>query len=167
MGLLRRDEPGGHRLLMREKLLSVGDDSWVEDESGNKVYKVNGKKLHIQETFILEDASGNEVLHIQARDLRMRGVMKIERDGDTVATVTKKVIGIRDRFSIDLEGAADLDAKGNVVDHEYEVKRDGDVIATITKKWVRVRESYGIEIGAAEDVPLLVAIAMAIESLAR
>ena len=167
MGLLRRDEHGGRRLLMREKLLSVGDDSWVEDESGNRIYKVNGKKLHIQETFILEDASGNEVLHIQARDLRMRGVMKIERGGNTVATVTKKVIGIRDRFSIDLEGAADLDAKGNVTDHEYEVKRDGDVIATISKKWVRVRESYGIEIGQDEDVPLLVAIAVAIESLAR
>ena len=67
MGLLRRDdEPSGTRLLMREKLLSVGDDSWVQDESGNNVYKVNGKKLRIQETFVLEDPSGNEVLHIQA-----------------------------------------------------------------------------------------------------
>ena len=152
---------------MREKLLSVGDDSWVEDESGNKIYKVNGKKLHIQETFVLEDHAGNEVLHLQARDLRLRGVMKIERGGNTVATVTKKVIGIRDRFSIDLEDGADLDAKGNVLDHEYEVKRDGDVVATISKKWVRVRESYGIEIGADEDVPLMVAITVAIQSLAR
>jgi len=106
MGLLRRDEPDGTRLLMREKLLSVGDDSWVQDESGDNIYKVNGKKLRVQETFVLEDPSGNEVLHIQARDLRMRGVMKIERNGNTVATVTKKVIGIRDRFSIDLEHGA-------------------------------------------------------------
>jgi uncharacterized protein YxjI len=167
MGLLRGDEPDGTRLLMREKLLSVGDDSWVQNDSGDNVYKVNGKKLRVQETFVLEDPSGNEVLHIQARDLRMRGVMKIERDGDTVATVTKKVIGIRDRFSIDLEHGADLDAKGNVVDHEYEVKRDGDVVASITKKWVRVRESYGIEIATGEDVALLVAVAVAIQSLAR
>ncbi len=168
MGLLRRDDgPSGTRLLMREKLLSVGDDSWVQDESGNNVYKVNGKKLRIQDTFVLEDPSGNEVLHIQARDLRMRGVMKIERNGDTVATVTKKVVGIRDRFSIDLEHGADLDAKGNVVDHEYEVTRDGDTVATISKKWVRVRESYGIEIGEGQDIPLMVAVAVAIESLTR
>jgi uncharacterized protein YxjI len=167
MGLLRRDEPSGTRLLMREKLLSVGDDSWVQDESGNNIYKVNGKKLRIQDTFVLEDPSGNEVLHIQARDLRMRGVMKIERNGDTVATVTKKVVGIRDRFSIDLEHGDDLDAKGNVVDHEYEVTRDGDTVATISKKWVRVRESYGIEIGEGQDIPLMVAVAVAIESLTR
>jgi len=166
MGLLRHHDEGATRLLMREKLLAVGDDSWVEDESGDRIYKVNGKALRVRETFVLEDPSGEEVLHLQARDLRLRGVMKIERGGETAATVTKKVIGIRDRFAIDVEDGEDLDAKGNVVEHEYEIKRDGDVIATITKKWVRVRETYGIEIAAGEDVPLLVAVAVAIESLA-
>jgi len=31
MGLLRNrtDEPGGARFLMREKLLSIGDDFWI------------------------------------------------------------------------------------------------------------------------------------------
>lgn len=166
MGLLRHDAPNGQRLLMREKILAIGDDSWVEDESGNRVYKVNGKAMRVRETFVLEDPNGNEVLHVQARDLRLRGVMKIERDGDTVATVTKRVIGIRDRFEIDMEEGEDLSAKGNVLEHEFEIKRDGDVIATVTKRWVRVRETYGIEIHPGEDVPLLLAIAVAVESLA-
>lgn len=167
MGLLRRDEPSGTRLLMREKLLSIGDDSWVEDDAGNRVYKVNGKAMRVRETFVLEDPSGGELLHMQARDLRLRGVMKLERGDDTVATVTKRVVGIRDRFAIDVEDGDDLQAKGNVLEHEYEVKRDGDVVATITKRWVRVRETYGIEIAPGEDVPLIVGVAVAIESLAR
>jgi uncharacterized protein YxjI len=167
MGLLHRDDHSGQRLLMREKLLAVGDDSWIEDESGNRVYKVNGKAMRIRETFVLEDAQGTGILNIQARDLRLRGVMQIDRDGESAATVTKLVVGIRDRFSIDVDGGEDLSAKGNIVDHEYEIKRDGDVIATITKRWVRVRETYGIEIAAGEDVPLLLAIAVAIDSLAR
>lgn len=167
MGLLRHDDgPGGTRLVMREKVLAIGDDSWVENDSGDRIYKVNGKAMRVRETFVLEDAGGNELLHIQARDLRLRGVMKIERGGDTVATVTKKVVGIRDRFGIDIEDGEDLDAKGNVVDHEYEIKRDGDVIASINKKWVRARDTYGIEIAAGEDVALLLAVAVAIQSLA-
>jgi len=151
---------------MREKLLSIGDDSWVDDEAGNHVYKANGKAMRLRETFVLEDPAGNELLHIQARDLRLRGVMKIERGGDTVATVTKKIVGIRDRFGIDVENGPDLDAKGNVLEHEYEITRDGDVVARITKKWVRVRETYGIEIAQGEDAALMVALAVAIESLA-
>ncbi len=167
MGLLRHDDgPGGTRLVMREKVLAIGDDSWVENDSGDRIYKVNGKAMRVRETFVLEDAGGNELLHIQARDLRLRGVMKIERGGDTVAPVTKKVAGIRDRFGIDIEDGEDLDAKGNVVDHEYEIKRDGDVIASINKKWVRARDTYGIEIAAGEDVALLLAVAVAIQSLA-
>jgi hypothetical protein len=43
MGLLRKtDAPGGERFLMREKLLSIGDDYWIENDQGERVYKVNG-----------------------------------------------------------------------------------------------------------------------------
>src|SRR4051794_14071131 len=90
MGLLRhRDEVNGPRFVMREKLLSIGDDSWIEDDSGNKVFKVNGKAMRVRETFVLEDTSGREVVRIQERKLDLRGTMKIERNDDTLATVHK------------------------------------------------------------------------------
>ena len=53
--------------------------------------------------------------------------MKIERGGHTLATVHKALVGIRDRFKIDVEDGEDLKAHGNIVDHEYEIERDGDV----------------------------------------
>jgi len=28
---------------MRQKLVSIGDDYWIEDEQGERVFKVNGK----------------------------------------------------------------------------------------------------------------------------
>ena len=152
---------------MREKLLSVGDDFWIEDNGGQKVFKVDGKALRVRKTFVLEDASGNEVAHIQDRALSVRGTMKVERDGHEMATVHKALVGIRDRFDIDVNDGDDLKARGNILDHEYEIKRDGDVIATVSKKWVRVRETYGIEIVDGEDVALLLAIAVAIDELAR
>ena len=59
-----------------------------------------------------------------------------------------------------------MNAHGNLVDHEYEIERDGDGIAEISKKWFRVRESYGVEVADGEDVPLLLAITVAIDALA-
>src|SRR3954451_7544714 len=123
MGLLRHqhESPDGRRFLMREKMLSIGDDFWIEDERGERAYKVDGKALRFRQTFVLEDRSGGELARIQERKLTIRDKMAIERGGDTAATVHKALVGIRDRFAIDVEHGADMKAHGNVLDHEYAI----------------------------------------------
>jgi uncharacterized protein YxjI len=168
MGLLRnRDAAHAHRFQMREKLLSIGDDFWIEDDQGERVYKVNGKAMRIRDTFVLEDRQGQEVAKIQEKKLTIRDKMKIERGDRTLATIHKAMIGIRDRFDIDVEDGEDLKARGNITDHEYEIKRDGDVVAKISKKWFRVRDSYGIEVEPGEDVALVMAVTVAIDNMSR
>ena len=70
---------------------------------------------------MLEDASsGEELYKIQEKKLTIRDKMEIERDGKTVATVKKALVTpLRDRYSIDVEDGDDMEAKGNIVDHEY------------------------------------------------
>jgi uncharacterized protein YxjI len=167
MALLRhrRDELGGQRFLMRERLLAIGDDFWIEDAAGERTYKVDGKAVRLRQTFVIEDAAGRELLRIQEKKLSVRDKIVIERDGDTAATVRKALVGIRDRFAIDVENGPDLKAHGNILDHEYEIERDGDAVAKVSKKWFRVRDSYGVEIGAGEDSALILAITVAIEAL--
>ena len=92
------------RFQMREKLLAIGDDSWIDDERGDHVYKVNGKAMRIRDTFVLEDRDGRELAKIQERKLRVRDSMKVERDGETVATVHKALVGFRDRFRVVIGG---------------------------------------------------------------
>jgi uncharacterized protein YxjI len=116
---------------------------------------------------VLEDATGREVAKLQERKLSVRDKMQIERDGRRLATVKKAIVGIRDRFSIDVEGAADLDAKGNLVDHEYEIARDGDTVATVSKRWFAVRDTYGVAIAPGEDDALLLAITVCIDALSH
>ena len=150
---------------MREKLLAIGDDFWIENDQGQRAYKVDGKAFRVRQTFVLEDASGEEVARIQERKLSIRDKIAIERGGDTAATVHKALIGIRDRFAIDIADGADMKAHGNVLDHEYEIERDGATVATVSKKWFRVRDSYGVDVAAGEDTPLILAITVAIDSL--
>jgi uncharacterized protein YxjI len=167
MGFLRRgqDDAEGRRFQMRQKLASIGDDFWIEDDQGNRAYRVDGKAMRVRDTFVLEDASGREVAKIQERKLSLRDKVAIERDGQTVATVHKALVGIRDRFMISIEDGPELKARGNIVDHEYEIERDGDTVARISKKWFRIRDSYGIEIHPQEDEALLLAAVVAVESL--
>src|SRR5436305_2578998 len=169
MPLLRdRRNDGGTRYQMREKLFSIGDDFWIETEGGERAFKVNGKALRVRETFVLESPSGEELLKIQEKKLRIRDTMKIERDGDTVATVKKALITpLRDRFAIELEDGGELSAKGNIVDHEYEIERDGTKVAEVSKRWFRIRDTYGIEIAPGQDDALILAITVCIDQMGR
>ena len=169
MPLLRgRRDAGGTKYRMREKMFSIGDDFWIENEEGERAFKVDGKALRIRQTFVLEDPSGAELFTIQEKKLSVRDKMEIERDGRTVATVKKALVSpLRDRFSIDVEGGEDMDAHGNVVDHEYKIERGGDKIAEVSKRWFRVRETYGIEIAPGEDDALILAVSVCIDQMRR
>jgi uncharacterized protein YxjI len=153
---------------MREKLLSIGDDFWIENEAGERVYKVDGKALRLRSTFILKGQGGEDLYKIQHKAAHIHDTMALERGGDRVATVKKALISpIRDRFEIDLDSGGELKAHGNVVDHEFKIERDGDTIAEISKRWFRARETYGIEIGPGEDDALILSLAVCIDEMAR
>lgn len=163
----RAGAPEPIRYQMREKLLDIGDDYWIENSEGHRAFKVDGKAVRLRQTFILEDASGAEVAKIQERKLTVRDTMKIERAGGGDATVRKALVGFRDRFKIDVDGGPDLTAHGNILDHEYEIDSDGDTVATVSKKWFRVRETYGIEIQPGQDVALILAITVCVDAMSR
>jgi uncharacterized protein YxjI len=160
------DEPGETHYQMREKMFSIGDDYWIENGAGQRVVKVDGKALRVRDTLVLEDPSGNELYKVQEKKVRVRDTMEVERGDDTVATVKKALVSpLRDRFSIDVHGGSDLEAKGNIVDHEYTIERDGDQVAEVSKRWFRVRDTYGIEIQPGQDVALVLAITVCIDRM--
>ena len=169
MGFLRhRHDEHRTRYTLREKLVSIGDDSWIEDADGERVFKENGKALRLRRTLIVETPSGDELFTIRERKLTIRDKMTIERRGDVIATVQKALISpLRERYKIELDGGGELEAHGNIVDHEYEIERDGRTIAEISKRWLRVRDTYGIEIAQGEDEALVLAAAVCIDQMSN
>src|SRR5437868_11736718 len=105
---------------MRKKLFSIGDDFWIEDESGQRVLRVDGKVLRVRQTFVLEDAAGQEVATIRKKLLAVRDTMNVERDGQRIARVRKALFApFRQRFVVDLDDGTDMVVQGNITDHEY------------------------------------------------
>ena len=48
---------GGPRAVQgAQRLMSIGDDYWIEDGGGRRVYKIDGKALRLRKTLIFEDA---------------------------------------------------------------------------------------------------------------
>jgi uncharacterized protein YxjI len=158
--------PTGTRYLLREKLLSLGDDFWIENDRGERVFKVDDKVLRARDTVVIKDTDGNELFKLQKRLLRARDTMAIERGGDKVATVKKAfVTPLRDRFTVDVEGGGDLEVEGNILDHEYQITRGGIPVANISKRWFRVRDSYGVAVVGGQDDALVLAVTVCIDHL--
>ena len=130
----REDRGAATHYRMREKLVSIGDDYWIEDDGGRRVFKVDGKALRVRKTMNFDDADGNTLLRIQERMFRVRDTMEIEdADGRSVATVKKALVHVlRDRMSVSVEDGPDLEVKGNIVDHEYKIEADGEQVAEVS-----------------------------------
>ena len=164
----RRDEASTMRYRMQEKLFAIGDDFWIENEAGERAFKVDGKVLRVRDTLVLESPRGEELYSIQQKVLHIRDTMEIERDGRKVATVKKALVTpLRDRFSIDVEDGEDMEAKGNIVDHEYKIERSGDEIAEVSRRWFRVRDTYGVEIKPGPDAALILATVVCIDQMTQ
>jgi uncharacterized protein YxjI len=167
MGLRRRrDDDNAQRFKMREKLLAIGDDYWIENAAGARAFRVNGKAVRLRDTWVLEDDGGREAAKIKEKKLSVRDKITIDLDCRH-ATVKKALVGIRDRFHVEVEDGKDLKVHGNIVDHEYEIERDGHTIAEISKKWFRVRDTYGVEVRGEHDTVLVLAVTVAVDALAH
>ncbi|NTU81599.1 MAG: AI-2E family transporter [Chloroflexales bacterium] len=102
-----------------------GDDYWIKDERGQNVLKVDGKLMRLRDTLRFEDAHGRELYLIRAKMVDIRETMDILRPGGGKAAVVHNAwfSPIRDRWQIDVPGGRDLEATGNIVQHEYTVQR--------------------------------------------
>jgi uncharacterized protein YxjI len=166
---LGRPGGGGNRYQMRQKMISIGDDFWIQDERGQRVFKVDGKALRVRQTLIFEDARGNELCKIQERMLRIKDSMEIEGpNGQSIAMVKKALITpIRERWVVKVQNGPDLEVHGNILDHEYTIGEGRDKIAEVSKKWFRIADSYGVAIEAGQNDVVILAVAVCIDEMAH
>ena len=155
------------RLRLQERVIERGDDYWIEDDHGDRVYRVDDRALLIRDAFILGDPDGIELAKVQESQDPHRDAVAVERQGRTIATVRKHRSGLRHRFAIDLDDGMSLDVHGHPADHNYEIRRGGDIVATVSTDWFTEPHTYGIETGDAEDKPMVVALTVALDELSR
>jgi uncharacterized protein YxjI len=157
------------RYQMRQKMIAFGDDFWIENDRGERVYKVDGKALRIRKTLAFEDVQGHELCKIQERLLHIRDTMEIESpNGETLATVKKALITpLRERWTVHVSSGPDLEAQGNILDHEYTIEADGQKVAEVSKRWFRLTDSYGVEIAPGQNDVLILASAVAVDMMAH
>jgi uncharacterized protein YxjI len=165
----RRGDGAREHYQMRQKLVSIGDDYWIENTRGERAFKVDGKALRVRQTLLFEDRDGRELYKIQERMLRVKDSMEIEDAGGQRAAMVKKALitPVRERWVVNVRGGPDLEVQGNIVDHEYTIGEGRDKVAEVSKKWFRVADTYGVEIEQGQDEALILAVTVVIDEMAH
>lgn len=152
------------RYVMRQKLLSWGDDFYIRDEAGRDVYFVDGKAFSFGDQLSFQDLEGHELAFIKQRVFAWGKTYEISRGGALVAVVKKELFALfHHRFTVDVPGPDDLEAEGNFMDHEYTFRRGDRTVATVSKRWFTWADTYGIEIEEGEDPVLILASAVVVD----
>jgi uncharacterized protein YxjI len=162
------DGPGPNTYQMKQKIMAIGDDFWIENGAGQRVYKVDGKALRIRKTLHLQDAAGNDKYLIKEKLVSVRDVMTIETEAGTVATVKKALISpLRERYDVELAAGGSWKVQGNIVDHAYEIEGPAGKIAEVGKAWFRVRDTYGVQVAPGQDDALVLAVTIVVDSMSH
>jgi uncharacterized protein YxjI len=147
--------------VLKQKLLSWGDDYYIRDDQGRDVYLVDGKALSFRGQLAFKDLEGNELAFIRQKLLKLSPTYEIYRNGEVAAVVKRELFALfHHRFAVDVPGPDDLEAKGDFFDHEYVFTRGDREVATVSKKWFSWSDTYGVDVEEGEDDVLSLARAV-------
>lgn len=155
------------RYLLRQDLISFGDDFTIKNEAGQPVFQVDGKAFTVlREKLAFEDMQGQELAFIRERLIALTPSYEILRNGEVAAVVKKDLINLfRCGFTVDVPGPDDLEAQGSLLDHEYTFTRGSRTVATVSKRWFSFTDTYGVEIEPGEDPVLILASTVVIDMI--
>jgi uncharacterized protein YxjI len=152
------------RYVLRQKLLSWGDDFTIRDAGGHDAYFVDGKAFSFGDQLSFRDMAGNELAYIKQRVFSWGPTYEITRGGEVVAVVKRELFSFfHHRFTVDVPGPDDLEAVGNLTDHEYEMRRGDRTVAVVSKRWFSWTDTYGVDVADGEDDVLILASAVVID----
>lgn len=153
---------------IKERAWTIREEFIVRDQGGQPVFKVKGKFFHIGDNLrILDVESHDEVAHIKQKVLALTPHYEIYQNGAHWASLHEKLLHLfGERFKIKLENGEVLHIDGNIWNWDFTVSNErGDLLAEISKRISLFRDSYAVDIAQGVDVPLMIALAIAIEMI--
>lgn len=154
--------------VMRQPWFTIGDDLLVLDDSGDVVFKVDGKLLSFRSSATIRDRQGQEVVSVREVLLSLERMTTLERKGEPWGRIqqTGSTSDLKARFSVETEDGQSLTVR-DAGFRDYRIERGTSCVATIVKADTGLRDRYDITVTAGEDVGLVLGVAVAIRQMAR
>ena len=152
------------RYIMKQQLFSLGDSFVIKNENGRDLYSISAEGFSFGKQLSFQDMAGNELAIIKQQLFSFGPTYEIYVGDELQAVVSKELFSFFScRFSVDVPGPDDLEAKGDFMEHEYVFTRDGNAVAAVSKQWFSWSDTYGVEVADGENDILILASTIVID----
>ena len=150
-------------LQIKNKWISSGGSSVVQDLNGNAVLKVKGKVFTFTaKKFVttLDDEVKFVVRRKFFRLFRRRALVE-DTQKNTIAKISRKVFSLHDRYFVE-SSLGQMEIIGNIFQFNYKIIVNGKEVGHIARK-ISLRDSFVLTIEDGFDYMLFVALVIAID----
>ena len=153
------------KIIVKNKLVSWGGSSTVQDEAGKDLYRVKGKILSLSKKKKLVDMSCNVLYCIRNKvpTLIRHSAFICDKNGKKICKVARDV-SIRSNYTV--EGLGDnITVKGSLTGSSMEVRVNGEIIGSIRNEFFSLTDCFVIDTVDGQDPTFLVALVVAIDNI--
>ena len=152
-------------LSIRNKWLSLGGSSVIQDVNGNDVMKVKGKVFSFTSKKTLTDMGDNVKYVVRNKFWRLftYRAFVLDAAGNVKATVRRKIFSFHDRYFVTSD-LGDMEITGNIFQFNYKITLNGQEIGHVARK-ISLRDSFVLTIDDNFDPMFMAALVIAVDNI--
>ncbi len=149
---------------IRKRLVSVGRDYNVEDETGTVLFKIDGK-VGFARVFLIKNQESRLLLRVREKLLCIDPTFIISREGQVAAIVRRRTVSdaLVAKYEVEMNGEVALRASGSFFRDGIHIHRGTAFVGSVSRKpFTVIDEIFHVTTAMSEEQALLVAVAMSI-----
>ena len=154
------------KLVLTNKMFSIGGASKVTAENGEEVYKIKGKWFSPTHKKKMYDMKGNLLYVIRNKWFNWfnHSAYIYNADGEKVGTVAMSKISLGNSFALD-GFEDDYKIAGRIIGWEFKLIKNDNEIGTITRNFTFHVDKFTLETEDVEKAQLYVAMMVAMDNI--
>lgn len=152
------------KIIVKNKFVSWGGSSKVEDASGKALYRVKGKAFSWTRKKTLLDLNGNVLYRIRNKwpTFILHSAFICDKDGNKICKV-KQNLSFKHNYLIE-ETRDSIQVNGYIL-NGMQVTRNNQYIGTIKKEFWALRDYFVLDVPDDQDPTFLIALVIAMDNI--
>ena len=153
------------RVLIRNKLVSLGGSSQVLSENKEPLYEVKGKVFSITKKKFIYDMQGNLLYVVRNKwfNFFTHNAYIFDAQGNKIARVKNKYFSIGAKYLV-LDYPDEILFDGKFFSRSCKILKNGEEMGVLTRDFTLFADHFTLD-GEEKDIPFLIALVIAIDNI--
>lgn len=153
------------KIIVKNKFVSWGGSSKVQDADGNDIYTVKGRAFSWTKKKILKDMDGNVLYRIRNKwpTFMLHSALIHDESGNKICKIKQTFFNFKNLYEVK-ESDDDIQVTGYITSG-MQVTRNGEYIGTIKKDFWKLRDYFVLDVPDGQDPAFMIAFTIAIDNI--